>query len=88
MTPDKVITIDGQEVHIGGEVESVRVNLSRTVKDPPEVRIELSKMSKGYQWTVKCEGSDPDAVLTMITNTDKYLADRYASIDTEAFKEK
>jgi len=81
LTPDKVITIDGQEVHIGGEVESVRVNLSRTVKDPPEVRVKLSKMSKGYQWEISADGPDPKAVLDLISDTDFTLQQKYASPD-------
>ena len=81
MSEEKVITIDGQEVKIGGDVESVRVTLNRTVKDPPEVRVKLSKMSKGYQWEISADGPDPKAVLSLIENTDHELTEKYATLD-------
>ena len=77
MTGDKVITIDGQEVKIGGDVEAVKVTLNRTVKDSPEIRIELSKMSKGYQWSIKAEGPDAAAVVSLLKRIDQDLKEQF-----------
>jgi len=55
------------------------LHLHKTIKEEREVRIKLSKMSKGYQWEISTEGPDPDAVISHLRDTDAKLRQYFAT---------
>lgn len=76
---ERTVVVDGVEVKIDGEVENVNLTLHRSIHDPPQIKIKLLKMSKAYQWEITAEGADPDALITLLKDTDQKLRQEYGA---------
>lgn len=75
----KTFVIDGKDVRVEGDVANINLMIHRTISDSPEIRVKLSKMSKGYQWEISAEGPDPGALLIRLENVDKELRLKFGS---------
>lgn len=74
---ERTLVIDGVDVGIVGELDGVNLTLHRSIKDPPQVKIKLLKMSKSYQWEITAEGPDADALISLLKDTDQKLRQEY-----------